>query len=396
MRTVALIMCCMMSLTIFGQKKELNAAREDIRKNRNLERVEQTMMQLLADSAHRENEKVWDMLFESLRRQYELGNEKLYLNQKYDTLSLFRIASRMLTAMEAYDSIDARPDARGRVKLGYRRANAEVLHQVRPNLYRGGLFLIRRQKYAEAFDLLRQYIDCATHPLFEGYRYTERDANLPRAAYWALYSGYKLNDGAKVMLYADLAQRDEEHHNLVLQYLAESYLWQKDTVRSLEVLHEGFDRYPQTPFFFSHLIDHYTRGQQWQTAMELTDKAISRDSTNVTYWLTRGSICLNMGRYAESYAISDSLLQRNDSLPEAHLNAGLARFNEAVMLDKMAQSVKRRRKILGLYQEAMPHLEAYRAKRPDRIDAWGLPLYTIYLNLNMGKKFDEIDRLMRQ
>jgi len=34
--------------------------------------------------------------------------------------------------------------------------------------------------------------------------------------------------------------------------------------------------------------------------------------------------------------------------------------------------------------------------RPDRKDAWGLPLYTIYLNLNMGKKFDEIDELMKK
>ena len=29
-------------------------------------------------------------------------------------------------------------------------------------------------------------------------------------------------------------------------------------------------------------------------------------------------------------------------------------------------------------------------------DQWALPLYTIYLNLNMGKEFDEIDKLLNQ
>ncbi len=105
---------------------------------------------------------------------------------------------------------------------------------------------------------------------------------------------------------------------------------------------------------------------------------------------------LNQGDYKESYAISDSLLQKNDSLPEANLNAGLAKFNEGVKLDKAVQSPKQRRAILKLYQESLPYLEKYRSLRPDRKDAWGLPLYTIYLNLNMGKKFDEIDELMKK
>ena len=32
---------------------------------------------------------------------------------------------------------------------------------------------------------------------------------------------------------------------------------------------------------------------------------------------------------------------------------------------------------------------------PDEKGLWGLPLYTIYLNLNMGKEFDEIDKLLK-
>ena len=57
-------------------------------------------------------------------------------------------------------------------------------------------------------------------------------------------------------------------------------------------------------------------------------------------------------------------------------------------------SSKQRAATLKYYKEALPYLEKYRAMRPDRKDKWALPLYTIYLNLNMGKEFDEIDKLM--
>ena len=52
-----------------------------------------------------------------------------------------------------------------------------------------------------------------------------------------------------------------------------------------------------------------------------------------------------------------------------------------------------RQKILDLYNKALPYLEKYRTLAPDRQDNWISPLYTIYLNLNMGKKFDEIDKI---
>ena len=106
---------------------------------------------------------------------------------------------------------------------------------------------------------------------------------------------------------------------------------------------------------------------------------------------------MNLGEYDKSFAISDSLLQVNDSLPEAYLNAGLAKFNKGVTMDKAVhQSASRKKVIHNYYREAMPYLETYRKMREDKVDTWGLPLYTIYLNLNMGKQFDEIDKLMKK
>lgn len=387
----------MASGSAFSQKKEISQARDWVRKGSSLDKAEQSMRKLLQDSTNRHNDKIWDVLFESLRKQYAQGNEKLYLNQKYDTLALFGIASRMMAAMVEYDSIDAMPDEKGRVRLTHRKDNGEVLNTLRPNLYNGGLFLIRKQKYAEAYKLLGQYIDAMHLPLFASYRYAETDRQLPVASYWAMYCAYKIKDNAGVLAHAPLALKDMGHHELALQHLSETYEGMGRGEEYLTTLKDGFDSYPLSPFFYSHLIEYYTKAKQWDEALRLTDRALEVDSTRTLFHLAKSSILLNLGEYDRCFAICDSLLQTGDSIPEANLNAGLAKFNQGVMLNKTAlQSARQKARVMECYKTAMPYLEAYRAVRPDRKDAWGLPLYTIYLNLNLGKKFDEIDQLMRK
>ncbi len=41
-------------------------------------------------------------------------------------------------------------------------------------------------------------------------------------------------------------------------------------------------------------------------------------------------------------------------------------------------------------------MERYRKLAPQQKQKWGPALYRIYLNLNMGKQFDEIDRLLKE
>ena len=113
--------------------------------------------------------------------------------------------------------------------------------------------------------------------------------------------------------------------------------------------------------------------------------------------MSKGTALLNLGKYDECIAISDELIAENDSLADAYYDAGMAYFQKAVELDKNIQlSKKQKNKIKDLYHKALPYMKCYRALAPDQRSKWGLTLYTIYLNLNMGDEFDEIDRLLRE
>ncbi|OYP77486.1 hypothetical protein CIK94_03260 [Prevotella sp. P4-51] len=397
MKRITLLLCIIcICLQINAQKKEISLAKDNIKKGTNLEQAESSMANLLKDSANRNNEKIWLTLYEAQKKQYEQGNEKLYLKQDYDTAKLFLSVKKMFQTLEGLDSVDAQTDKKGRVKLVYRKKHAAMLDVHRRNLYNGGAYFVNKQNFKEAYNFFDMYLNCSIQPLFTGYKYGETDKNMPSAAYWAVYCGYKLQDPKATFHYAYWALKDTVHYQYMLQYLAETYKMEKDTMRYVSVLEEGFKKYPRFPFFFPRLIEYYTKNEQYDAALSLCDKALQVNDSSNLFKFTKSSVLLSLKRYKECIDLCDSVIAKDSTILGAYLNAGLSYFNQAVEADKaLKQTDKQKKEIIQLYKKALPYLEKYRKMVPDEKGLWGLPLYTIYLNLNMGKEFDEIDKLLK-
>ena len=99
-----------------------------------------------------------------------------------------------------------------------------------------------------------------------------------------------------------------------------------------------------------------------------------------------------MERYAESIKYSERLIEVNPNLAEPYFNAGTAYVNIA---DRLVDH-KEKKLVKQAYQKACPYMEHYRKLMPKEQAKWGPVLYRIYLNLNMGKQFDEIDKLLKK
>ena len=387
-----IIVC--LPLLACAQKKVIAQARTYVKSGKELAKAEKMMSELLADSANRGNEKIWLTLFEAVRKQYEQGNEKLYLKQSYDTATLFNTAAKMFTVLEAFDSIEATPDQKGRVKIKYRPRHAAYLNTYRPNLYNGGTFFLRRQDYAKAYQLYDAYIDCARQPLFTDYRYAATDSMMPQAAYWALYAAYKQHDAGRMMLHRSMAERDSLHIDFVTQYVAEASLWTGDTATYAAMLERGFLHTPTHPFFFPRLMDYYTSIGRADSAMVTVDRMLQADSLNQLSLFAKSTLLLNKGDNDGCIDICRRLLALNDSMPDAYCNMGLAYFNKAVATDASGKpSRKLRRQVRELYSQSLPYMEKFRQLAPEQKSKWVPVLYTIYLNLNMGQQFGEIDRI---
>lgn len=374
-----------------AQKKELSQARTILKSKRGVEQAEQLMTKLLKDSANRQDKRIYAVWYESVLMQYQAVNEKLYMKQRQDTAQFFELTRRLFNVAEALDSLDMRPDRKGRVDPEYRKENAEQLMKFRPNLFVASTYFVRKSDFKKAYDFMEAYMDCARQPLFTGYHLDSLDERMPEAAYWATYSGYRMNDPVLTLRYRHLALRDTARAEYTLQYMSEARRQLNDDSLYMETLREGFRRYPTNSYFFPRLMDYYTARGDNAEALNVVNRALEVNDSSMLYLYAKSTVLFNMGRYDESIALSDTLIARNDSMPDPYYNAGTAYLNKALKLHPL-----REKKQLKLtYQKARPYMERYRQLAPDQKHKWGPALYRIYLNLNMGRQFDEIDQLMK-
>jgi len=392
--TTALLLLLMITPCLtWAQKKELNQARSYIKsgKEKELELAEQMMVRLLKEPKNKTNKKIYLTRFDAVKGLYLQANERLYLKQKQDTAKFFELNKRMFTILETLDSIEMRPNEKGRVDIEYRKKHAELLHAYRPNLFNAGTYHLRKGEMQKAFDYFEFYIDCSRQPLFSTYRYDSLDTRMPEAAYWATFCGYRMQNAVLTLRHRKLALCDSAKANFTLQYIAEARRWLNDQELYLKTLEEGFRRFPTFTYFFPRLMDAYSQRGEYDKALAAADSAIAVCDTCTLYLFAKSTMLFRLERYGESIKVSEQIIAINPNLAEAHFNAGTGYLNIALRLDER----KNKKQLRQLYQKARPYMERYRQLMPNQKEKWGPALYRIYLNLNMGKQFDEIDRLLK-
>lgn len=400
---IVFIIIMMFPLGAAAQKKQLSQARDILKEGKTPEKAEAIVAELLKDSANRDNIKIWGILFNAQTMKYEQYNEKQYLQKEQDTVALFNTALKMFRTAQSIDSLDRRPDKKGNVQPRFRQHNSSYLNIIRPNLYNGGVYAIRQQRFKDAVAFFEQYLDCARLPMFSAYEYAKKDSYMPKAAYWAMFCCRHLGYDDDVLAYSKTAFDDTLHLSSIMQYRAEAFSHKNDTSAYVEELRQGFDLFPLHPYFFPRLVEYYEQLYKYDDAIKVVDKALEKDSLNTLFRFAKSNLCLNTKRYDECIAICDKILEEPDPIADAYYNIGLAYFNKAIEIEKLMMgntyTRSKRRSFQEqkekLYRQSLGYLETFRSIAPEKQKQWAVPLYTIYLNLNMGKEFEEIEKMRR-
>ena len=139
-------------------------------------------------------------------------------------------------------------------------------------------------------------------------------------------------------------------------------------------------------------MDRYTEKRDYDKALKVADEALAVDSLNELFLFAKSVVLLNTEQYAKSLEYSNRLIAQNPQMADAYYNAGTAYLNIALRMD----SRRHKKQIKKMYQKAQEPLETYRRLAPDEKQKWGPALYRVYFNLNMGKQFDEIDKVLKK
>ncbi|MBR1547378.1 MAG: hypothetical protein IJ637_01460 [Prevotella sp.] len=271
-----------------------------------------------------------------------------------------------------------------------------MLNKLRRNLYYGGTYNMRKNKYKEAFTFFDTFIDANGQPLFSGYNYLQNDTMMPRAAYWATVCGYRTKDADMTLKYCNLALKNKGTAQYTLQYMCDAYNQKKDEKAYEQTLREGFHRFPDYPYFFPRLADLYNARMQSDSVLVVADRALLQFPDKPLFLLAKSVALLHLNRDKECIEVSQKLISKDAKLPEPYLNIATIYLNQALELEKKNEPRLYHDQLQELYKKARPHMESYRMLAPKDQNRWAPALYRIYLNLNLGAQFDEIDRLLRK
>ena len=400
---IPLLLLCGLVATVSAENV-LKTARQSIKNSKDLDKTATT---LIAEAQKAETKtatkvKCYMMAADCSRKLYEAENTKLYLKQAYDTVKLFSNIADMIDRIYIADSIECdghqTPESSN---ARHHRQLAQRIDHFRPNLLIGGRWAFSRGRHQEAYRYLDMYNSMASHPIFQHYTAIAADTARVEVAYLATVSAHLIGNTEGVLRYAELGQASSFPGATIQEYAALAHLKQGDSTAWVQDLRKGLSRYSAHPYFFINYCDWLDDHGRYEESIALADSMIAVCDTVALYWYAKSLTLLQMGRDREVIDVCDSCLLRDSTHVEAYYNKGIASLNlamkyyEALDIAHDGAAQRRGREVVrSMYNLARQPMERVRQLAPNEPQRWAPSLYRIYLNLNMGKEFEEIERIL--
>ena len=99
-----------------------------------------------------------------------------------------------------------------------------------------------------------------------------------------------------------MAEADTARLQLTLQYVADTYRSQGDTIGYVSTLEKGFDKNPVSEYFFTHLFDYrFQRGDTTQ-ALTLCNRSLAINAKSKVAMLAKSAVLLTINATTSAYS----------------------------------------------------------------------------------------------
>lgn len=371
----------------------------------NVDQANKLIESAIANKHTASNPDTWYTAGKIQEKIYNAENEKMYLQQAYDQGKFFGSLSKMFDYFIKCDELEQLPNEKGKVIVKYRPEITELLSRVRINLVSGGVTYFNENNNEKAFELFSKFIDVSDAAIFESFNYMETDSLLPEIAYYATLAGLKMEDYNKALQYVDLAMKKEDVAQKAIEYKAMSYLNLGDTINWINTLKVGVEKYPSIEYFYSNLISHYNNNGNTQELVAFADEMLAKNPLPI-FRFVKGFVYQNQKDYNKAIEEYKVCIEQDPNYTGAYRNLGICYCQIAQdlsdassNLDVKSKAYKaKKEEINSYYKLALPIYEQLRkmddGSDPDVKNAWTNGLYTCYYMLNMGKEFEEIEKIL--
>lgn len=347
----------------------------------------------------------WKLAGDLQKAIYDEENMNMYLpGSQADMPKMYGAMLKMFEYYLKCDEVEQAGIANGTVKKAkHRKKNAEVLLSVRGNLANGGVEAFNVNNYEEAQKYFGLFVDVVEEPMF-----ADKAAELKADTLNALYANYATmaaslrepKDIASVIKYGNIGKADKNEGWRALMFMAEVYgKEQVDSVKWLETIKEGAQRFPDQDFFVGNIMDYYLQKGMVDEGVAMIDQLLATNEK--PYFLyVKGVLLYEKKDYDGAHAALDKVIAKNEGdtpetslVAEAYAKKGDIYFfpaqaiveeNATLNLDDPKYNTNEA-KIKEAYELAKPFYEKAKELEPDNKNIWGQMLLRIYWTLNKAE-----------
>lgn len=347
----------------------------------------------------------WKLAGDLQKAIYDEENMKAYLpGGQPDMPKMYGALIKMFDYYVKCDEVEQAGVANGTVKKAkHRKKNAEVLLSVRGNLANGGVEAFNVNDYESAQKYFGLFVDVVENPMF-----ADKAAELKADTLNSLYANYATmaaglrepKDVASVIKYGNVGKESNSEGWRALMFMAEVYgKEQVDSVKWLETIKEGAQRFPDQDFFVGNIMDYYLQKGMVDDALAMIDQLLASNEKPY-FWYVKGVLQYEKKDYDAAIAALDKVIAMNQGdtpetslVAEAYAKKGDIYFfpaqkiveeNSTLNIDDPKYNANEA-KIKEAYELAKPFYEKAKELEPDNKTIWGQMLLRIYWTLNKAE-----------
>jgi tetratricopeptide (TPR) repeat protein len=180
--------------------------------------------------------------------------------------------------------------------------------------------------------------------------------------------------------------------------MANAYQLKGDTIGALEVLQEGFEKYPDDNNVLTSMIQIYLDLKKTEEAMKYLDMAISQDPQNATFHFAKGTLHETLDEEEKAIDAYQNAIDLNSDYFDANYNLGALYYNKGVQQIQVANDIPTSEneryeaelaKADQWFEKALPYMEKCLELKPD--DNMTMEsLKNLYYRLKMMDKYNEM------
>ena len=271
----------------------------------------------------------------------------------------------------------------------------KLLSSFIPTLSNAAIEAFQAQKYSVSSDYFEKVLALEATPLFKS------DNTVDTAImYNTGLAAMNAKQFDKAIKYFSLTAKHGYNPGSSYSQIINAYQQKGDTLTSVKIMKEAFDKYPEDQSILVQLINYYITSGKTEEAIVYLDKAIAKEKDNPSFYLAKGIALDKMGRQDDAIKEYELAIKVKADYADAFYNIGVIFFNRGVKQFDVANQVPtseqakfeaEKKKSDDEFAKAVPYLEKaveYNPKDTYIKDQ----LKNLYYRLKMMDKFEKMNK----